>query len=131
MTDTIDRPAAASPGGAPKRAAPEPPGRLSSSLGWLRHGRPWWFSRAVVAVLLIAVGASVGGYNAMKVQTVWSAYAQVLHEQLQGEGIAVSQLIIGGAIEPGSKDKDPEVLAEKLWKLHTGRTTFRTQVSQD
>ena len=60
-----------------------------------------------------------------------SAYAEVLHETLQPEGIQVAQLIIGGAIEPGSEDKDPEVLAEKLWSLHTDRTTFRTQVSQD
>lgn len=60
-----------------------------------------------------------------------SAYAEVLHEALQPEGIQVAQLIIGGAIEPGSEDKDPEVLAEKLWSLHTDRTTFRTQVSQD
>ncbi len=86
-------------------------------------------------ILFVNGGSAVTPNGAVTGTTVafagLSAYAQVLHEQLQGEGIAVSQLIIGGAIEPGSKDKDPEVLAEQLWTLHTGRTTFRTQVSQD
>ena len=60
-----------------------------------------------------------------------AAYAQLLHEVLGEEGIAVSQLIIGGAIIPGDKDKSPEVLAQHLWELHTGRTEFRRQISAD
>ena len=36
-----------------------------------------------------------------------AAYAELLHEVLGEEGIHVAQLIIGGAIEPGSQDKDP------------------------
>lgn len=46
-------------------------------------------------------------------------------------GIAVFQLIIGGAIVAGDKEKDPDVLAEKLWTLHTERDTFRAQVDSD
>ena len=60
-----------------------------------------------------------------------AAYAELLHEVLGEEGIAVSQLIIGGAIAPGDPEKDPDVLAEKLWELHTGRDTFRVQVDSD
>ncbi|RLV49771.1 SDR family NAD(P)-dependent oxidoreductase [Nocardioides mangrovicus] len=60
-----------------------------------------------------------------------AAYAELLHEVLGEEGIAVSQLIIGGAIDPDSEDKSPEALAERLWGLHTDRTTFRVQVDSD
>ncbi len=60
-----------------------------------------------------------------------AAYAELLHEVLGEEGIHVSQLIIGGAIEPDSDDKSPEALADLLWNLHTERDTFRTQVSTD
>jgi NAD(P)-dependent dehydrogenase (short-subunit alcohol dehydrogenase family) len=60
-----------------------------------------------------------------------AAYAEMLHEVLGEQGIQVSQLIIGGAIEPGSKDKDPEVLAELLYDLHDKRDRFRVQVSED
>ena len=60
-----------------------------------------------------------------------AAYAELLHEVLGEEGIQVSQLIIGGQIVEGDEDKDPTVLAELLWKLHTDRDTFRHQVSAD
>ena len=60
-----------------------------------------------------------------------AAYAELLHEVLGEEGIQVSQLIIGGAIVEGDDEKDPDVLADKLWKLHTDRDTFRVQVSSD
>ena len=60
-----------------------------------------------------------------------AAYAQLLNEVLGEEGIQVSQLVIGGAIVEGDKDKSPEVLAEKLWDLHAKRDTFRVQVSAD
>jgi NAD(P)-dependent dehydrogenase (short-subunit alcohol dehydrogenase family) len=60
-----------------------------------------------------------------------AAYAELLHEVLGEEGIAVSQLIIGGAIVEGDPDKDPAVLADHLWDLHTKRTEFRRQVSED
>src|SRR3954470_13107507 len=60
-----------------------------------------------------------------------AAYAELLHEVLAEEGIHVSQLIIGGAIVPGDAEKDPEVLADRLWRLHSERDTFRVQVSTD
>ncbi len=60
-----------------------------------------------------------------------AAYAQLLHEVLGEQGIAVSQLIIGGKITPGDPDKDPDVLAQHLWELHTARDEFRRQISAD
>ena len=50
-----------------------------------------------------------------------SAYAE--------QGIHVSQLVIGGAIEEGHKEKDPKVLAETLWSLHDKRDKFRVEVA--
>lgn len=60
-----------------------------------------------------------------------AAYAQLLNEVLGEEGIQVSQLIIGGQIISGDEDKDPDVLAQHLWDLHTGRDEFRRQISSD
>ena len=60
-----------------------------------------------------------------------AAYAQLLHEVLGEEGIYVGQLIIGGRIIEGDQEKDPAVLADHLWELHTKRDTFRTQVAED
>jgi len=60
-----------------------------------------------------------------------AAYAQLLHEVLGEEGIYVGQLIIGGRIIEGDKEKDPAVLAEHLWALHTERDSFRVQVAED
>ena len=60
-----------------------------------------------------------------------AAYAQLLHEVLGEEGIQVSQLVIGGRIIAGDPKKDPAVLAEHLWDLHTKRDRFRHQVSAD
>ena len=60
-----------------------------------------------------------------------AAYAQLLHEVLGEEGIQVSQLIIGGKIVAGDREKDPDVLAGLLWDLHVTRDRFRHQVSAD
>jgi NADP-dependent 3-hydroxy acid dehydrogenase YdfG len=60
-----------------------------------------------------------------------AAYAQLLNEALGEEGIQVSQLIIGGRIIEGDPEKDPSVLADILWDLHTKRDRFRHQVSAD
>ncbi|MDV6232671.1 SDR family NAD(P)-dependent oxidoreductase [Rhodococcus cercidiphylli] len=60
-----------------------------------------------------------------------AAYAQLLNEELAGEGIQVSQLIIGGAIDGKDPKKSPEALAEQLWSLHTERDRFRVQVATD
>ncbi|OZE34896.1 dehydrogenase [Rhodococcus sp. 05-2254-5] len=60
-----------------------------------------------------------------------AAYVQLLNEELADEGIQVSQLIIGGAIDGKDPKKSPEALAEQLWSLHTERDRFRVQVATD
>ncbi len=60
-----------------------------------------------------------------------AAYAELLHEVLGEEDIYVGQLIIGGAIVAGDDEKDPDVLADRIWSLHSKRDTFREQVSAD
>ncbi|OZE41973.1 MULTISPECIES: SDR family NAD(P)-dependent oxidoreductase [unclassified Rhodococcus (in: high G+C Gram-positive bacteria)] len=60
-----------------------------------------------------------------------AAYAQLLNEESAAEGIQVSQLIIGGAIDGSDPRKSPEALAEQLWSLHTERDKFRVQVATD
>lgn len=59
------------------------------------------------------------------------AYVDLLHEVLGEEGIYVGQLIIGGQIIAGDDEKDPDVLAERIWTLHEQRDTLRDQVSED
>ena len=59
------------------------------------------------------------------------AYVDLLHEVLGEEGIYVGQLIIGGAIVQGDDEKDPDVLADRIWALHEKRDTLRDQVSAD
>lgn len=54
-----------------------------------------------------------------------SAYAHMLHTELAGSGVHVAQLIIPGAITPGHPTHDPDVLADKLWTMHTARGSFR------
>lgn len=60
-----------------------------------------------------------------------SAYATLLHETLGEEGIHVAQLVVGGSIEPGHAEKDPETLAETLWGMHSKRDRFRVEVATD
>ncbi|MFJ6658929.1 SDR family NAD(P)-dependent oxidoreductase [Streptomyces sp. NPDC091377] len=54
-----------------------------------------------------------------------SAYGHLLHDTLAADGIHVAQLVIPGAIVPGHPRKDPAVLADTLWRLHTERHGFR------
>lgn len=55
-----------------------------------------------------------------------TAYAQLLDQALRDTPIHVAQLIIPGGIIPGDAEKDPQVLAELLWKMHSERDGFRT-----
>jgi hypothetical protein len=49
----------------------------------------------------------------------------MLHTAVAEENIHVGQLIIPGGITPGHQTHDPDVLADRLWAMHTGRDTFR------
>ncbi|MEU5169661.1 SDR family NAD(P)-dependent oxidoreductase [Streptomyces mutomycini] len=57
-----------------------------------------------------------------------SAYGQMLHDALAGEGIHVAQLIIPRGIGGGEPDHEPDALADRIWSLHTERGAFRTFV---
>lgn len=54
-----------------------------------------------------------------------SAYGHLLHDTLAAEGIHVGQLVIPGAIVDGHRRKDPAVLADVLWGMHTDRHGYR------
>lgn len=54
-----------------------------------------------------------------------SAYARILHDALAPENIHVAQLIVPGAIRPDAEHSSPDVLAERLFDLHSKRDGFR------
>lgn len=54
-----------------------------------------------------------------------SAYGHLLHDTLAADGIHVTQLVIPGVIVPGHPRRDPAVLADTLWSLHSERHGFR------
>ncbi len=60
-----------------------------------------------------------------------AALLQMLHDELKEEGIHVAQLVIGGAIIEGDDEKDPAILADHLWDLHTRRDRMRIEVATD
>ncbi|MET7746089.1 SDR family NAD(P)-dependent oxidoreductase [Streptomyces sp. NPDC005385] len=54
-----------------------------------------------------------------------SAYAAMLHDALAPENIHAAQLIVPGAIRPDAEHSSPDALAERLYAMHTERSTFR------
>ncbi|OCG76468.1 SDR family NAD(P)-dependent oxidoreductase [Microbacterium sediminis] len=54
-----------------------------------------------------------------------TAYIEALNQALKDEPIYVGQIIIPGAIIPGDERKDPTVIADTLWRMHTERTQLR------
>ena len=56
------------------------------------------------------------------------AYATMVNEVLAAENIHVGQLIIPNGITPGHPTHDPDVLADRVWAMHTERDTFRVFV---
>jgi NADP-dependent 3-hydroxy acid dehydrogenase YdfG len=54
-----------------------------------------------------------------------SAYAAMLHDVLAPENIHAAQLIIPGAIRPDAEHSSPQVLAQRLYALHSERKGFR------
>lgn len=54
-----------------------------------------------------------------------TAYIEALNQALKDEPIYVGQIIIPGAIIPGDERKDPAVIADTLWRMHTERTQLR------
>ncbi|MGW2387602.1 SDR family NAD(P)-dependent oxidoreductase [Streptomyces sp. NPDC001658] len=54
-----------------------------------------------------------------------SAYARMLHDTLAAENIHAAQLIIPGAIRPDAEHSSPDLLAQRLYDIHTERDAFR------
>ncbi|WP_426518808.1 SDR family NAD(P)-dependent oxidoreductase [Diaminobutyricibacter sp. McL0618] len=54
-----------------------------------------------------------------------AAFARMLREAVADDGIQVGQLIIPKGIRDGDPTHDPQVLADRLWHLHTHPVEFR------
>ncbi|WP_225753252.1 SDR family oxidoreductase [Actinotalea sp. Marseille-Q4924] len=54
-----------------------------------------------------------------------SAYGEMLHDALDGEGIRVGQLVIPGAIPKLRLERGLDDVAERIWRIHTTRGPFR------
>ena len=60
-----------------------------------------------------------------------SAYGQMLHDALAGDGIHVAQLIIPRGIGGGEPDHEPGALADRIWSLHRDRGAYRSFVGDE
>lgn len=57
-----------------------------------------------------------------------SAYGEMLHDALEGEGIGVVQLVIPGGIPKLQLKNGIDDVAERIWELHRSRGAFRTML---
>jgi NADP-dependent 3-hydroxy acid dehydrogenase YdfG len=57
-----------------------------------------------------------------------SAYGEMLHDALEGEGIHVAQLVIPGGIPKLRLENGIDDVAERIWELHRSRGAFRTML---
>ena len=81
------------------------------------------------SVLLVNGGTSVrpraGAAGTSVAFPAATALGQLLHTSLADDGIRVRQLVVPGSIRPGDPNTDPDVLADRLWDLHTRPGEFR------
>ncbi|TFD28357.1 SDR family NAD(P)-dependent oxidoreductase [Cryobacterium cryoconiti] len=57
-----------------------------------------------------------------------SAYGEMLHDALEGEGVRVSQLVIPGGIPQLQLDDGIDGVADRIWDLHAVAGPFRTML---
>ena len=57
-----------------------------------------------------------------------SAYGEMLHDALEGEGIGVVQLVIPGGIPKLQLENGIDDVAERIWELHRSPGEFRTML---
>ncbi|RFA09744.1 dehydrogenase [Subtercola boreus] len=57
-----------------------------------------------------------------------SAYGEMLHDALEGEGIRVSQLVIPGGIPKLQLPNGIDDVADRIWGLHSTAGEFRTML---
>ena len=57
-----------------------------------------------------------------------SAYGEMLHDALEGEGVRVVQLVIPGGIPKLQLENGIDDVAARIWELHTSAGPFRTML---
>ena len=57
-----------------------------------------------------------------------SAYGEMLHDALEGEGIRVNQLVIPGGIPQLQLANGIDGVADRIWALHAVAGPFRTML---
>ena len=57
-----------------------------------------------------------------------SAYGEMLHDALAGEGIRVAQLVIPGGIPKLRLENGIDDVAQRIWELHSAPGEFRTML---
>jgi len=84
------------------------------------------------SVLLINGGTSVkarAGFAGTSVAfPAESAYGEMLHDALEGEGIRVAQLVIPGGIPKLQLPNGIDDVADRIWELHAAAGPFRTML---
>ncbi|RFA20014.1 SDR family NAD(P)-dependent oxidoreductase [Subtercola boreus] len=106
-----------------------------SALGLIHAARavlPGMRSAGEGSIILINGGTSVkarAGFAGTSVAfPSESAYGQMLHEALEGEGIRVRQLVIPGGIPQLQLPNGIDDVAERIWGLHSTAGEFRTML---
>ncbi|MCB0910214.1 MAG: SDR family NAD(P)-dependent oxidoreductase [Propionibacteriaceae bacterium] len=83
-------------------------------------------------IILINGGTSVkarAGFSGTSVAfPAESAYGEMLHDALAGEGVRVVQLVIPGSIPKLQVANGVDGVAERIWQLHTSPGEFRTML---
>ncbi|MCI4659320.1 SDR family NAD(P)-dependent oxidoreductase [Cryobacterium zhongshanensis] len=84
------------------------------------------------SIILINGGTSVkarAGFAGTSVAfPAESAYGEMLHDTLAGEGIRVNQLVIPGGIPQLQLDNGIDGVADRIWDLHAVAGPFRTML---
>ncbi len=84
------------------------------------------------SILLINGGTSVkarAGFAGTSVAfPAESAYGEMLHDALEGEGIRVAQLVIPGGIPKLQLPNGIDDVADRIWDLHAEAGPFRTML---
>ena len=84
------------------------------------------------SIILINGGTSVqarAGFAGTSVAfPAESAYGEMLHDALEGEGVRVSQLVIPGGIPQLDLPNGIDDVAERIWRLHSAAGPFRTML---
>jgi NADP-dependent 3-hydroxy acid dehydrogenase YdfG len=84
------------------------------------------------SVILVNGGTSVkarAGFAGTSVAfPAESAYGEMLHDALEGEGVRVSQLVIPGGIPQLQLANGIDDVADRIWELHAVAGPFRTML---